>query len=201
MLNRDINGGPLIKIIPACFDRSIDRSNEKHWPNRCGQTTGKICPLSLQTFCTGRRYTSGAALVGERLAKETRDFALACSMKNRHGVSSSRRSILSWRSISTEVDLIADSPTSLHDDAITERIVIYTPLLYSPPCNNEGRFYLIWQETFLSSSNPLSLKWEKKINPSRFNWISNKMYRLWTCFKSVFLGEGKMIFTRYFMTF
>lgn len=150
MLNRDINGGPLIKIIPACFDRSIDRSNEKHWPNRCGQTTGKICPLSLQTFCTGRRYTSGAALVGERLAKETRDFALACSMKNRHGVSSSRRSILSWRSISTEVDLIADSPTSLHDDAITERIVIYTPLLYSPPCNNEGRFYLIWQETFLS---------------------------------------------------
>lgn len=30
MLNRDINGGPLIKIIPACFDRSIDRSNEKH---------------------------------------------------------------------------------------------------------------------------------------------------------------------------
>lgn len=126
MLNRDINGGPLIKIIPACFDRSIDRSNEKHWPNRCGQTTGKICPLSLQTFCTGRRYTSGAALVGERLAKETRDFALACSMKNRHGVSSSRRSILSWRSISTEVDLIADSPTSLHDDAIAERIVIYT---------------------------------------------------------------------------
>lgn len=25
MLNRDINGGSLIKIIPACFDRSIDR--------------------------------------------------------------------------------------------------------------------------------------------------------------------------------
>lgn len=71
MLNRGINGRPLIKIIPACFDRSIEW--EALTETRCGQTTGKICPLSLQTFCTGRRYIRGRG--GGETRERNADFA------------------------------------------------------------------------------------------------------------------------------
>lgn len=146
MLNRGINGRPLIKIIPACFDRS----NEKHWPSRCRQTTGKICPLSLQTFCTGRRYTWNTALEeGEKLAKETRILLDEKSSRcffvasidpfltfNLHGSPSPHRRFPSassrWRDYRANSDLY----------------FCYSAL----SCSDEGGFYLIWQETFVPFS-------------------------------------------------